>query len=78
MVVRVAHWPANRCPVLLLQGDVAAGGMLRDEDADRLAARLPDCTRIRLPGVGHLIHWTHTEATLRLVTAFLESLDRDE
>jgi pimeloyl-ACP methyl ester carboxylesterase len=67
-----------RCPVLLLQGDMAAGGMLTDGDAERLASRLPDCARIKLEGVGHLIHWTQTEATLRLLIAFLESLDREE
>jgi pimeloyl-ACP methyl ester carboxylesterase len=67
-----------RCPVLLLQGDMAAGGMLTDADAGRLESRLPDCTRIKLDGVGHLIHWSQIETTLRLVMAYLESLERDE
>jgi pimeloyl-ACP methyl ester carboxylesterase len=67
-----------RCPVLLLQGDMAAGGMLTAEDAALLERLLPDCTRIKLEGVGHLIHWMQTETTLRLLIAFLESLDREE
>jgi pimeloyl-ACP methyl ester carboxylesterase len=70
--------PRVCCPVLLLQGDAATGGMLTDEDAEKLQKELHDCTRIKLPGVGHLIHGTRTETTLRLVTAFLESLDREE
>jgi pimeloyl-ACP methyl ester carboxylesterase len=67
-----------RCPVLLLQGDMAAGGMMADEDAALLESRLPDCARVKLEGVGHLIHWTQIETTLRLLAAYLESLDRDE
>lgn len=67
-----------RCPVLLLQGDMAAGGMMTDEDAGKLESRLPDCARVKLEGVGHLIHWTQIETTLRLLMAYLESLDRDE
>jgi pimeloyl-ACP methyl ester carboxylesterase len=66
------------CPVLLLQADMAAGGMLTDSDAGRLETQLADCTRIKLTGAGHLIHWMQTGTTLRLVTAFLESLDREE
>lgn len=66
-----------RCPVLLLQADMAAGGMMTDADASKLESRLQDCTRIKLDGVGHLIHWSATEINLRLVTAYLESLDRD-
>lgn len=69
---------AVRCPVLLLQADMAAGGMLTDADAEMLEKGLPDCARIKLEGVGHLIHWTKTETTLRLVVAYLESLDRED
>lgn len=63
-----------RCPVLLLQADTAAGGMLTEEDASRIERLLPDCCRIRFPGEGHLIHWMQTEKTLRLITGFLESV----
>jgi pimeloyl-ACP methyl ester carboxylesterase len=63
-----------RCPVLLLQADKAVGGMLVDEDAELIERTVEDCTRIRFEDVGHLIHWTRTEETLKLVTGFLESL----
>lgn len=66
---------AVRCPVLLLQADIAAGGMLVDSEADRAERLLADCTRVRIPNVGHLIHWLDTDTTLRLVLSFLESLD---
>jgi pimeloyl-ACP methyl ester carboxylesterase len=48
--------------------------MLPPADTDALAAALPDCYRVSLPGVGHLIHWQAPEATLRLLHAFLASL----
>ncbi|MDB5340508.1 MAG: ydjP 2, partial [Planctomycetaceae bacterium] len=62
------------CPVLLLQADSACGGMLTDEDAESLTADLPDCTRVRFPNSPHLIHWAQTDALLRQVVGFLESL----
>ena len=66
-----------RCPVLLLQGDPSAGGMLREDDVDLLVSLL-NCTHVRLPNVGHLIHQTQTETAVRLLTAFLESLREDD
>lgn len=66
--------PGVTCPSLLLSGNVGRGGMLESAVADRAVALLPDCTRVDLPDAGHLLHWTHREAVLGLVTAFLESL----
>ncbi len=63
------------CPALLLQADLAAGGMLTDVDAAEAERLMPDCARVRLPKVGHLIHWLQTESCLRFVSGFLESLE---
>lgn len=63
-----------RCPILLLQGDVHAGGMLMDEDAELIASGTPECLRIPFPQVGHLIHWQATPQTVAVVGNFLESL----
>ena len=65
---------AVRCPTLLLQADIATGGMLTDDDARLAESLMADVTRIRLPGVGHLIHWLRTEELLRSVQAFLEAV----
>jgi pimeloyl-ACP methyl ester carboxylesterase len=62
------------CPVLLLVADLAFGGMLPPPDADPLVTAISDCTRIDLPGTGHLVHWQNTAATLRLIHGFLGSL----
>jgi pimeloyl-ACP methyl ester carboxylesterase len=63
-----------KCPALLVAGDPEKGGMLPPEDAKPLTAALPDCTRVDLHGVGHLMHWQDTPATLRLLHGFLGSL----
>ncbi len=69
---------AIRCPVLLLQADAAAGGMLTDVDAEFVAANSSDCVRHRFPGTGHLIHGTDAAAMLRVLVPFLESLRIDD
>jgi pimeloyl-ACP methyl ester carboxylesterase len=63
-----------KCPALLVVSDPAQGGMLPPDDSKPLAAALPDCTRVDLPGVGHLVHWQDTPTTLRLLHGFLGSL----
>lgn len=63
-----------KCPALLVVADATQGGMLPSADANALAAALPDCSRVDLPGVGHLVHWQDTPATLRLLHGFLGSL----
>ena len=63
-----------RCPLLLLQADAAAGGMLIDEDASLLEQTAADVTRVKLPGIGHQIHASVPDTVLRLVLGFLESL----
>jgi len=63
-----------RCPALLLSGDVEYGGWLPIHDAEHVAALLHDGVHIHMPKVGHLIHWSHPDTTLRLVMGFLESL----
>lgn len=63
-----------KCPALLVVSDPGQGGMLPADDARALAAALSDCTRVDLPGVGHLLHWQDTPNTLRVLHAFLTSL----
>jgi pimeloyl-ACP methyl ester carboxylesterase len=62
------------CPVLLLHGNVGEGGMLDDQAAAEVQRRLANCTRVRVPRAGHLIHQLERETTLRLTSEFLESI----
>jgi len=63
-----------KCPVLLVIGDPAKGGMLPPPEADDLSAALAECHRVDLAGIGHLLHWQDAHKTLLLLQAFLGSL----
>lgn len=57
-----------KCPVLLMQGDPACGGVFTDADADLAESALAQSRRVRFPSVGHQIHRTspvHVGAVLR-------------
>lgn len=62
-----------RAPSLVLEADLAAGGMLTPADAAWLSATLPECATVRFPGVGHLLHWLVPEQVARPTLAWLES-----
>jgi pimeloyl-ACP methyl ester carboxylesterase len=78
------QWPKNydieaclrdiQCPLLILRGDVAKGGMLPDTDAVHLMKQVKDGICVDFPTAGHLLHWqVRAEASMQ-VSAFLESL----
>jgi pimeloyl-ACP methyl ester carboxylesterase len=62
------------CPSLLLQADVAAGGMLTEADAEYVESLNKSLVRIPFSGIGHTIHTGATQALLNTVVAFLESI----
>jgi pimeloyl-ACP methyl ester carboxylesterase len=62
------------CPVLLLQADASAGGMLMDEDAALIERLVADVTRVKVSGIGHQIHTAAPDVALRLALGFLETL----
>jgi pimeloyl-ACP methyl ester carboxylesterase len=66
--------PDVRCPILLLQADTAAGGMLTNDDAHFLIDHATDLTAVRFPDISHQIHGTDTAAFLKFVIPFLESV----
>lgn len=60
------------CPVLILQGDPACGGMLREEDLAVLTGELGPLAQVRrFPGVGHQVHATRTAVVAALVRSWL-------
>ncbi len=63
------------CPVLLLQADAAAGGMLSDADVQMAQTHMRSCIHVRMAGVGHGMHWQRTQDIINLVYSFIESLD---
>jgi pimeloyl-ACP methyl ester carboxylesterase len=63
-----------RCPVLLLQGEPTAGGLLTDADVARVRNAVSDVSHVKL-AAGHMIHWQRTQETATLTLGFVESLD---
>jgi pimeloyl-ACP methyl ester carboxylesterase len=59
-----------RCPVLLLQADVRAGGALADDDAEQFCRSIPGSRLERFPGRGHLLHWLEPGRVADLVNEF--------
>jgi pimeloyl-ACP methyl ester carboxylesterase len=64
------------CPVLLLQGDPAYGGLLDDPHVERMRSQLADCTHVRIPQAGHNLHTPQPTAFYQVVSRFLESLEQ--
>ena len=71
---RLALLDVIRSPVLLVYGDLEAGGMVVPEDAARFAATVPHARVERVPGAGHSIHRDRTEAFLDRVMPFWEEV----
>ena len=66
--------PAIACPVLILQGDPADGGLLSDREVERALRLLPRPTHRRLDGIGHELHGAHPERVLAAIGPFLEAV----
>ena len=65
--------PAIRCPVLLLQADPAAGGVMTDGEVARALPLLAQVQHVQLEDTGHNIFVPDKERLLRMVLEFLES-----
>ncbi|MEC9093881.1 MAG: alpha/beta hydrolase [Planctomycetota bacterium] len=59
------------CPMLVLQGDPNAGGMLTDEDVSIMKSLKPNLFHVKFHGGGHQLHWTRREELINAVTSFL-------
>lgn len=67
-------FPLISCPVLLLQGNPAKGGILSDEEVDQARQLLSSVTISRLETVGHSLHTEQPEAVLQVMLPFLNRL----
>ena len=58
-------------PVLLIHGDIDAGGMVVADDAEELKSRLSNVELAHLPGANHRIHAERPDEFVALTTDFL-------
>jgi pimeloyl-ACP methyl ester carboxylesterase len=68
--------PAISCPVLILQADTSAGGMMSDEEVDLGLRLVPDARVVRLQGIDHSLHALHSQEILEAVSPFLSEVAR--
>ena len=66
-------FPAIQCPVLLLQADPAAGGMMTDRDVELALPLLGRSRHIRLQGISHVFHNERKEPIVQALKDFFQS-----
>ena len=59
------------CPVLIIQGSQAHGGLLADEEIERALTFLPQASVARMETVGHPLHTQEKEPVERLTKNLL-------
>lgn len=65
--------PAIHCPVLLLQADPAAGGLMTDAEVEQALPLLAQPGHLRLEGVSHVLHNERKEPVVKALKAFFHS-----
>ena len=66
--------PAIRCPVLLLQTDPEAGGVMEDADVVRALPLLAQGQHVQLEGIGHRLFYPRKEPALSMIIGFFTSV----
>jgi pimeloyl-ACP methyl ester carboxylesterase len=68
---RISEIEGITSPILLIHGDLEAGGMVHPEDIVDLPQRLPQAQTVRIPGGGHTLHRSSKDAFLDAALPFL-------
>jgi pimeloyl-ACP methyl ester carboxylesterase len=67
-------FPLITCPTLIIQGSLAHGGLLTNEEIEQALTLLPRVTVARMETVGHPLHTQVKEPVLLAMEAFLNTL----
>jgi len=65
--------PRVACPVLMLCGEPALGGVVRDEDFVLFRAKVPGSAVFRIAGVGHALHFEQQHLVVPPIQHFLRT-----
>ena len=64
--------PRIQCPVLLLQADPSAGGLMTDREVTLALPLLERPRHIRLQGIGHMLHISQKEPVVQTLKDFFQ------
>jgi len=65
--------PVIKCPVLLLQADPAAGGLMTDTEVEQALLQLTQPSHVRLEGESHALQHVHPEPVVEALKVFFQS-----
>lgn len=65
--------PVIKCPVLLLQADPAAGGLMTDGEVEQGLRQLARPSHVRLAGVSHALHHVWPEPVATALKVFFQA-----
>ena len=68
-------FPKIKCPTLIIQADPSSGGMVKDEDVERMMELIPNATHVKLEKIGHSLHLANRETLYRVINEFIKKLD---
>jgi pimeloyl-ACP methyl ester carboxylesterase len=65
--------PAIQCPVLLMQADPAAGGLMTDSEVNQALSLLTRGSHVKLAGLSHVFHNERKEPVVEALRAFQQA-----
>jgi pimeloyl-ACP methyl ester carboxylesterase len=65
--------PAIECPVLLMQADPSAGGLMTDDEVGQALPVLARPHHVKLEGISHILHMERKELVVRALERFFEA-----
>ena len=68
--------PDIRCETFMIYAE--KGGTVREQDADEIVGAIPNASRVRIDGVGHMIPWDNLDAFVAAVRGFVDASDSHE
>ncbi len=69
-------FPMISCPVLIIQGSPALGGLLTNEEIEHTLTFIPQARVARMETVGHPLHTQEKEPILLAITSFVDTLQK--
>ncbi|MCE7736123.1 MAG: alpha/beta hydrolase [Candidatus Heimdallarchaeota archaeon] len=67
--------PRIKCPTLIIQADTSLGGLVTDDDVEKMMSLMPNATHVKLEGIGHGLQIMDRETVFRVINEFLSKID---